>query len=85
MVKVVQITVRRVGRLRSGVIGKTCVWGTLFSYLGAEFAGLQIASTTNRMEGGTNAQLRLDAQLLLLVRAHRGKSEEHRKGWAGRT
>ncbi|BCW49122.1 hypothetical protein StoSoilB13_14640 [Arthrobacter sp. StoSoilB13] len=78
MVKVVQITVRRVGRLRSGVIGKTCVWGTLFSYLGAEFAGLQIASTTNRMEGGTNAQLRL------LLRAHRGMSEEHRKGW-GRT
>lgn len=47
--------------------------GTLFTYLRTEFAGLQIASTTNRIEGGTNAQLRL------LLRAHRGMSEEHRK------
>jgi hypothetical protein len=47
--------------------------GTLFTYLRTEFVGLQIASTTNRIEGGTNAQLRL------LLRAHRGMSEEHRK------
>ncbi len=47
--------------------------GMLFTYLRTEFAGLQIASTTNRIEGGTNAQLRL------LLRAHRGMSEEHRK------
>lgn len=47
--------------------------GTLFTYLRAEFAGLQIASTTNRIEGGTNAQLRL------LLRAHRRMGEEHRK------
>ena len=47
--------------------------GTLFTYLRDEFATLQIASTTNRIEGGTNAQLRL------LLRAHRGMSEEHRK------
>lgn len=47
--------------------------GTLFTYLRTEFAGLDIASTTNRIEGGTNAQLRL------LLRAHRGMSEEHQK------
>lgn len=46
---------------------------TLFTYLRREFTGLQIASTTNRIEGGSNAQLRL------LLRAHRGMSEEHRK------
>jgi hypothetical protein len=33
--------------------------GKLFTYLRTEFAGLQIASTTNRIQGGTNAQLRL--------------------------
>lgn len=47
--------------------------GTLFTYLSSEYAGLDIASTTNRIEGGTNAQLRL------LLRAHRGMSEEHQK------
>ncbi|WP_456510293.1 IS1249 family transposase [Arthrobacter sp. TE12231] len=47
--------------------------GTLFTYLRTEFAGLGIASTTNRIEGGTNAQLRL------LLRAHRGMNEEHQK------
>jgi hypothetical protein len=47
--------------------------GTLFTYLRNEFAGLRIASTTNRLEGGTNAQLRL------LLRTHRGMSEDHRK------
>ncbi|WP_251044785.1 hypothetical protein [Arthrobacter sp. ISL-5] len=47
--------------------------GTLFTYLGSEYAGLDIASTTNWIEGGTNAQLRL------LLRAHRGRSEEHQK------
>lgn len=47
--------------------------GTLFTYLRTEFTGLDIASTTNRIEGGTNAQLRL------LLRAHRGMSEVHQK------
>lgn len=47
--------------------------GTLFTYLRHEFAGLDIAATTNRIEGGTNAQLRL------ILRAHRGMSEEHQK------
>jgi hypothetical protein len=46
---------------------------TLFTYLRTEFTGLDIASTTNRIEGGTNAQLRL------LLRAHRGMSEVHQK------
>lgn len=47
--------------------------GTLFTYLRTEFTGLGIASTTNRIEGGTNAQLRL------LLQAHRGMSEDHQK------
>lgn len=47
--------------------------GTLFTYLRAEHTGLNIAPTTNRIEGGTNAQLRL------LLRAHRGMSEDHQK------
>ena len=47
--------------------------GTLFTYLRHEFIGLDIAATTNRIEGGTNAQLRL------ILRAHRGMSEEHQK------
>ncbi|MFE4082847.1 IS1249 family transposase [Arthrobacter sp. NtRootA1] len=47
--------------------------GTLFTYLQAEYTGLDIASTTNRIEGGTNAQLRL------ILRAHRGMSEDHQK------
>ncbi len=32
-----------------------------------------MASTTNRIEGGTNAQLRL------MLHSHRGMSEEHQK------
>lgn len=47
--------------------------GTLFTYLRTEFTGLDIAATTNRIEGGTNTQLRL------ILRAHRGTSEEHHK------
>ena len=47
--------------------------GTLFTYLRTEFTGLDIAATTNRIEGGTNAQLRL------ILRAHRGMTEEHQK------
>lgn len=47
--------------------------GSLFTYLRTEFTGLDIAATTNRIEGGTNAQLRL------ILRAHRGMSEEHQK------
>ncbi|MHC8608423.1 IS1249 family transposase [Paenarthrobacter ureafaciens] len=47
--------------------------GTLFTYLSREYNGLDIASTTNRIEGGTNAQLRL------ILRTHRGMGEEHQK------
>lgn len=47
--------------------------GTLFTYLRTEFSGLDIAATTNRIEGGTNAQLRL------ILRTHRGMSDEHQK------
>jgi hypothetical protein len=47
--------------------------GTLFTCLKGEYAGLDIASTTNRIEGGTNAQPRL------LLGAHRGMSQEHQK------
>ncbi|MDI3194597.1 hypothetical protein QK290_09120 [Pseudarthrobacter sp. AL07] len=32
--------------------------GTPFKYLGGEYVGLDIASTTSKTEGGTNAQLR---------------------------
>ena len=53
--------------------------GTLVTYLRSEFASLQIASTTNRIDGGTDAQLRL------LLRAHRAISEEHRKPPATKT
>lgn len=47
--------------------------GTLFTYLSREYNGPDIASTTNRIEGGTNAQLRL------ILRTHRGMGEEHQK------
>ncbi|TLP90351.1 IS1249 family transposase [Nesterenkonia salmonea] len=42
----------------------------LFTYLDASF-DCEVASTTNRIEGGINAQLRL------LLRHHRGLPEEH--------
>jgi hypothetical protein len=45
--------------------------GTLFNCLGGEYAGLALALTTNRFEGGTNAQFRR------LMRAHQGMSETH--------
>ena len=47
--------------------------GTLFTHLRSEFIGLDIAPTTNRIEGGTSVQLRL------ILRAHRGMSEDHQK------
>ncbi|WP_162319833.1 hypothetical protein [Nesterenkonia haasae] len=46
----------------------------LFTYLEAGF-GFEAASTTNRIEGGINAQLRL------LLRDHRGLPAEHMR-WA---
>jgi hypothetical protein len=45
----------------------------LFTYLEPEFEHLQIASTTNRIEGAVNSQLRV------LLRTHRGMPAEHRK------
>jgi len=45
----------------------------LFTYLDPEFAGLGIASTTNQIEGGVNAQLRA------VARRHRGMPIDHRR------
>jgi len=45
----------------------------LFTYLRPEFAGLDISSSTNWIEGGTNAMLRD------LLHRHRGMSEEHQR------
>ena len=45
----------------------------LFTYLRPEFAGLDIACSTNRIEGATNAMLRE------LLRRHRGMSEDHQR------
>jgi hypothetical protein len=47
--------------------------GALFTYLDPALAGLGIASTTNRIEGGVNAQLRL------VARHHRGMPITHRR------
>ncbi|MDQ4501217.1 IS1249 family transposase, partial [Sinomonas sp. ASV322] len=47
--------------------------GTLFTHLAPEHEDLRIASTTNRIEGGVNAQLRL------LLKHHRGMSQNHMK------
>jgi hypothetical protein len=45
----------------------------LFTYLRPEFAGLDISSSTNWIEGGTNAMLRD------LLHRHRGMTEEHQR------
>jgi len=47
--------------------------GDLFTFLDPKFDGLNISSTTNRIEGGINAQLRL------VLRHHRGMSIHHRR------
>jgi len=47
--------------------------GVLFTYLKPELEGLQISSTTNRIEGGANAGIKD------LLRRHRGMTTEHQR------
>jgi len=47
--------------------------GVLFTYLDPDLAGLNIASTTNRIEGGTNHPIKD------LLRRHRGMTTAHRR------
>jgi hypothetical protein len=62
-------------RLRKSwnLLSKLAKAGTLFTYLQPEFDGLEIASTTNRIEGGTNGQLKD------LLRRHRGMPSTHQR------
>ncbi|KAF7277658.1 hypothetical protein GWI33_000987, partial [Rhynchophorus ferrugineus] len=62
-------------RLRSGhqVLRRVIQKGHLFTFLDPELANLEIPSTTNEIEGGTNSQLRY------LLRLHRGMREEHQR------
>lgn len=62
-------------RLRSAyyLLERLVKTGTLFTHLAPEHEDLDISSTTNRIEGGVNAQLRL------LLKHHRGMSENHMK------
>ena len=62
-------------RLRSGyqVLRRVIDRGHLFTFLDKELAPLNVPSTTNGIEGGTNSPMRL-----LLVH-HRGMSEEHQR------
>jgi hypothetical protein len=47
--------------------------GALFTHLLPELAGLNISATSNRIEGGVNAQLRR------ILSDHRGMTEEHQR------
>ena len=60
-------------RLRKAyrLLAKLARKNVLFTYLDPQFDGLGISSTTNQIEGGTNAQLRL------VLRHHRGMSPNH--------
>lgn len=62
-------------RLRSGhqVLRRLVKAGHLFTFLDPALNGLQIASTTNQIEGGINSPLRD------LLKRHRGLSELHQK------
>ena len=62
-------------RLRSAyyLLERLVKTGALFTHLAPEHEDLNISSTTNRIEGGVNAQLRL------LLKHHRGMSEAHMK------
>lgn len=62
-------------RLRSGhqVLRRLVKAGHLFTFLDPALDGLQIASTTNQIEGGINSPLRD------LLKRHRGLSELHQK------
>lgn len=62
-------------RLRSAhqVFRRVIRSGHLFTFLSPELETLQIPATTNGIEGGTNAQMRL------LLLHHRGMREEHQR------
>lgn len=62
-------------RLRKAyrLLAKLVQRGHLFTYLDPSNQGLKIASTTNQIEGGINAQLRD------MLRRHRGMSTEHQR------
>ncbi|WP_209703952.1 IS1249 family transposase [Leucobacter exalbidus] len=62
-------------RLRSGyqVLQRAIQGGHLFTFLSPQLAHLNVPSTTNEIEGGTNSQMRL------LLRLHRGMPEEHQR------
>lgn len=62
-------------RLRSGhqVLSRLVKTNHLFTFLDPALDGLQIASTTNQIEGGINSPMRD------LLKRHRGLSEQHQK------
>ena len=62
-------------RLRKAyrLLAKLTERGHLFTFLDPSHTGLNIASTTNQIEGGINAQLRD------MLRRHRGMSTEHQR------
>jgi len=62
-------------RLRKSwnLLSKLSKQEVLFTYLIPELADLEIASTTNRIEGGTNGQLKD------LLRRHRGMPSKHQR------
>ena len=62
-------------RLRSGhqVLRRVIRAGHLFTFLDPRLATLQVPSSTNGIEGGTNAQMRL------LLLHHRGMPETHQR------
>ena len=62
-------------RLRSGhqVLRRVIRSGHLFTFLDPKLDGLNVPSSTNGIEGGTNSQMRL------LLLHHRGMTEEHQR------
>lgn len=62
-------------RLRSGhqVLRRVIKSGQLFTFLDPQLNELNVPSSTNRIEGGTNSQMRL------LLLHHRGMTEEHQR------
>jgi hypothetical protein len=62
-------------RLRSGhqVLRRVIRSGHLFTFLDPQFSALDVPSTTNEIEGGINAQMRL------LLLHHRGMVEAHQR------
>jgi hypothetical protein len=62
-------------RLRSAyhLLARLVKQDVLFAYLDPKFDGLGVSSTTNSIEGGVNAQIRL------MLRHHRGMGAEHQR------